>query len=304
MKGRILLVDDEEIVIRSCQRILRDDEYRIDIARDGLQALERVNENEYDVLILDIKMPKMDGIEVLRRVKEARPDIDVIMITGLHDISMAVQAMKLGALDYLPKPFEPEDLQMLVARAFDRRALLQGSLISEDQASTSYHFENIIGSSAAMQKVFRLIAHCAPTNSTVMLRGESGTGKELVARAIHYNSLRKNQPFVPVDCTSLSEGLLESELFGHVKGSFTGAVSKAGLCSWMRLVTSRSPRRPSFYDLSKNVNSRQWETPAPRKSIFGWLPPPTRTSRAWWLMGNSGMTSITGSISFQSRFRH
>jgi DNA-binding NtrC family response regulator len=160
MKGRILLVDDEEIVIRSCQRILRDDEYRIDIARDGLQALERVNENEYDVLILDIKMPKMDGIEVLRRVKEARPDIDVIMITGLHDISMAVQAMKLGALDYLPKPFEPEDLQMLVARAFDRRALLQGSLISEDQASTSYHFENIIGSSAAMQKVFRLIAHC------------------------------------------------------------------------------------------------------------------------------------------------
>ncbi|NCF63196.1 MAG: response regulator [Gammaproteobacteria bacterium] len=230
MKGRILLVDDEEIVIRSCQRILRDDEYRIDIARDGLQALERVNENEYDVLILDIKMPKMDGIEVLRRVKEARPDIDVIMITGLHDISMAVQAMKLGALDYLPKPFEPEDLQMLVARAFDRRALLQGSLISEDQASTSYHFENIIGSSAAMQKVFRLIAHCAPTNSTVMLRGESGTGKELVARAIHYNSLRKNQPFVPVDCTSLSEGLLESELFGHVKGSFTGAVSnKKGL---------------------------------------------------------------------------
>jgi transcriptional regulator with GAF, ATPase, and Fis domain len=138
--------------------------------------------------------------------------------------------MKLGALDYLPKPFEPEDLQLLVSRAFDRRARLQGNLGPEDEVSTSYHFENIIGSSAAMQKVFRLIAHCAPTNSTVMLRGESGTGKELVARAIHYNSLRKNQPFVPVDCTSLSEGLLESELFGHVKGSFTGAVSnKKGL---------------------------------------------------------------------------
>ena len=230
MKGRILLVDDEEIVIRSCQRILRDGDYLIDVARDGLAALGMVNENEYDVLILDIKMPKMDGIEVLRRVKEARPDIDVIMITGLHDISTAVQAMKLGALDYLPKPFEPEDLQLLVSRAFDRRARLQGNLGLEDEVSTSYHFENIIGSSAAMQKVFRLIAHCAPTNSTVMLRGESGTGKELVARAIHYNSLRKNQPFVPVDCTSLSEGLLESELFGHVKGSFTGAVSnKKGL---------------------------------------------------------------------------
>jgi len=230
MSGRILLVDDEEIVLRSCQRILRDGDYEIDVSRDGLDALGKVNENDYDILILDIMMPKMDGIEVLRRVKEARPDIDVIMITGLHDIEIAVKAMKFGALDYLPKPFEPEDLQMLVSRAFDRRARLQGNLKLENQSNTSYHFENIIGSSSAMQKVFRLIAHSAPTNSTVMLRGESGTGKELIARAIHYNSLRKDQPFVPVDCTSLSENLLESELFGHVKGSFTGAVAnKIGL---------------------------------------------------------------------------
>jgi len=230
MKGRILIVDDEEIVLRSCQRILRGDDYQIDVARDGLAALGLVNENDYDVLILDIKMPKMDGIEVLRRVKEARPDIDVVMITGLHDIGTAVQAMKLGALDYLPKPFEPEDLQMLVAKAFDRRATLNGTLDLENEDNSSYHFENIIGSSVPMQHVFRLIARCAPTNSTVMVRGESGTGKELIARAIHYNSLRKNQPFVAVDCTSLSENLLESELFGHVKGSFTGAVSnKKGL---------------------------------------------------------------------------
>jgi len=230
MKGRILIVDDEEIVLRSCQRILRDDDYQIDVARDGLEALGLVNENDYDVLILDIKMPKMDGIEVLRRVKEARPDIDVVMITGLHDIGTAVQAMKLGALDYLPKPFEPEDLQMLVAKAFDRRATLGGMLNPENEDSSSYHFENIIGSSVPMQDVFRLIARCAPTNSTVMVRGESGTGKELIARAIHYNSLRKDRPFVPVDCTSLSENLLESELFGHVRGSFTGAVSnKKGL---------------------------------------------------------------------------
>jgi DNA-binding NtrC family response regulator len=230
MKGRILLVDDEEIVLRSCQRILGKNDYEIDVANNGLAALGMVNENEYDVLILDIKMPKMDGIEVLRRVKEARPDIDIIMITGLHDIETAVQAMKLGALDYLPKPFEPDELQMLVARAFDRRASLQGNLKLESRTSAKYHFENIIGASVPMQRVYRLIAHCAPTNSTVMLRGESGTGKELVARAIHYNSLRKDRPFVPVDCTSLSENLLESELFGHVKGSFTGAVSnKKGL---------------------------------------------------------------------------
>jgi DNA-binding NtrC family response regulator len=227
MKGRILLVDDEAIVLRSCQRILGD-AYEVDTARDGLEALVKVNENDYDVLILDIKMPKMDGVEVLRRVKEARPDVDVIMITGLHDITTAVKAMKLGALDYLPKPFEPEELEMTVARAFDRRAALQGTA-SDDEASR-YRFENIIGDSPAMQAVFRLVARCAPTNSTVMLRGESGTGKELIARAIHYNSLRKDRPFVPVDCTSLSESLLESELFGHVKGSFTGAVSnKKGL---------------------------------------------------------------------------
>ena len=123
MKGRILIVDDEPIVLRSCQRILRGEDYEIDVCGDGLSALGMINENDYDVLILDIKMPRMDGIEVLRRVKEARPDIDVIMITGLHDIGTAVQAMKLGALDYLPKPFEPEQLQMLVERAFDRQAV-------------------------------------------------------------------------------------------------------------------------------------------------------------------------------------
>lgn len=229
MSGRILLVDDEEIVLESCRRILARGGYEIDAARDGLAALERVNEADYDLLILDIKMPRMDGIEVLRRVKEARPDIDIIMITGLHDIETAVRAMKLGALDYLPKPFEPSDLKMLVEKVFDQRAARHGE--PELQAAgASYRFENIIGTSAAMQKVYRLIAYCAPTNSTVILRGESGTGKELIARAIHYNSLRKDHPFVPVDCTSLSESLLESELFGHVKGSFTGAIAdKKGL---------------------------------------------------------------------------
>jgi DNA-binding NtrC family response regulator len=230
MTGHILLVDDEEIVLRSCQRILRGEDYDIDVARDGLTALGMVNEKDYDVLVLDIMMPKMDGLEVLRRVKESRPDIEVLMITGLNEIGTAVKAMKLGAFDYLPKPFEPEDLKLLVGRAFDRANRLQAGRSGEAESGASYHFENIIGDSDAMQRVFRLVAHCAPTNSTVMLRGESGTGKEVIARAIHYNSLRKDQPFVPVDCTSLTESLLESELFGHVKGSFTGATAnKKGL---------------------------------------------------------------------------
>jgi DNA-binding NtrC family response regulator len=230
MNGRILIVDDEEIVLRSCQRILRDGGYQIDLAREGYVALQMVSETDYDVLILDIMMPKMDGLEVLRRVKEARPDIEVIMITGLNEISTAVKAMKLGAFDYLPKPFEPEDLRLLVSRALDRRNRLQADLPQDGAADTHYHFENIIGNSPAMQRVFRLVAQCAPTSSTVMLRGESGTGKEVIAKAIHYNSLRKDRPFVAVDCSSLSENLLESELFGHVKGSFTGATGdKKGL---------------------------------------------------------------------------
>ena len=230
MKGRILVADDEEIVIQSCLRVLSGGGFQVDAARDGLEALKAIDENGYDVLILDIKMPKMNGMEVLQRVKEAHPDIDVIMITGLHEIETAVAAMKLGAFDYLPKPFEPEELELVVARAFERRQLLQENISLKSEVSAKYRFENIIGSSPQMQAVYRLIARCAPTNSTVILRGESGTGKELIARAIHYNSLRKDRPFVTVDCTALSESLLESELFGHVKGSFTGAISnKKGL---------------------------------------------------------------------------
>jgi DNA-binding NtrC family response regulator len=153
------------------------------------------------------------------------PDIDVIMITGLADIETAVRSMKLGAFDYLHKPFDPDELKLVVERAFERRRLLRENLDLKNEVSSKYRFENIIGSSPQMQGVYRLIAKCAPTNSTVLLTGESGTGKELVARAIHYNSLRRDMSFVPVDCTSMSESLMESELFGHVKGSFTGAVA-------------------------------------------------------------------------------
>ncbi len=230
MSGKILVVDDEEIVVKSCLRILGETDYAVDAVRSGMEALQKLDETHYDVLVLDIMMPKMDGLEVLQRVKESHPDIDVIMVTGLSEIETAVHSMKLGAFDYLPKPFDPEALKLLVGRAFEKRRLQQENLNLKNEVSSKYRFENIIGSSTQMQSVYRLIAKCAPTNSTVLLRGESGTGKELVARAIHYNSLRKDRAFVPVDCGSLSEQLLESELFGHVKGSFTGAVAnKRGL---------------------------------------------------------------------------
>ncbi len=225
MSARILVVDDEEIVIRSCLRILAGDEYQVEAVQDGREALRKIEENACDVMILDIMMPNIDGLEVLRRVKETHPNIDVIMVTGLSQIDTAVQAMKLGAFDYISKPFEPDELKLVVQRALERRRLLQENFNLKNEVSSKYRFENIIGLSPQMQAVYRLVAQCAPTSSTVLITGESGTGKELIARAIHYNSLRKDKPFVPVDCNSLSENLLESELFGHVKGSFTGAVS-------------------------------------------------------------------------------
>lgn len=225
MSVRILIVDDEEIVVRSCRRILSDSIYAVDSTLDGLEALRKVDETEYDLMILDIMMPGIDGLEVLQQVKERHPDIDVIMVTGLSQIQTAVKAMKLGAFDYLSKPFDPDELKHVVERALERRRLLQENRNLKTEVGSKYRFENIIGASAPMQAVYGLIAKCAPTNTTVLITGESGTGKEMIARAIHYNSLRKDQPFVTVDCNTLSENLLESELFGHTKGSFTGAVT-------------------------------------------------------------------------------
>lgn len=229
MTAKVLIIDDEEVIRLSCVRILEEGDYETDVASNGFDGLTKIKESSYDVLILDIMMPKIDGLEVLQRVKESYPEIAVIMVTGLSQIETAVQSMKLGAFDYIPKPFDPDQLLDVVERACARRRQLDAASDDQDKNST-YHFESIIGSSEAMQQVFSLIAKGAPTNSTVLITGDSGTGKELVAQAIHYNSLRRNQPFIPVDCASLTESLLESELFGHVKGAFTGAVgNKKGL---------------------------------------------------------------------------
>ena len=230
MSARILVVDDEEVVLASCRRALGNGERVVETASSGTEALEKIEEAHYDVILLDIKMPDLDGLEVLQRVKESHPDIEVVMVTGLSQIETAVRSMKLGAFDYVPKPFDPDELAVVVDRALEHRRLLQENVSLKSALGSKYRFENIIGASPRMQEVFRLVAQCAPTNTTVLITGESGTGKELIARAIHYNSLRKDKPIVPVDCMSLSENLLESELFGHVKGAFTGAVvNKRGL---------------------------------------------------------------------------
>src|SRR5450830_1276490 len=225
MSARILVVDDEEIVLLSCKRSLNSEAYSVDTVLDGWEALRKIDDIDYDLIILDIMMPKCDGLEVLQHVKECHPGIEVIMMTGLSQVQTAVKAMKLGAFDYLSKPFDPDELVHVVQRALERRQLLAENRHLKSEVHTKYRFDNIIGASPSMQAVYALIAKCAPTNSTVLITGESGTGKEMIARAIHYNSLRKDQPFVTVDCNTLSENLLESELFGHTKGSFTGAVA-------------------------------------------------------------------------------
>src|SRR5665811_2298315 len=239
MSARILIADDEEIVIRSCLRILDGDDFQVEAVQDGREALRKIEENPYDVLILDIMMPNMDGLEVLRRVKETHPNVDVIMITGLSQIDTAVQAMKLGAFDYISKPFEPDELKLVVQRALERRRLLQENLTLKSELSSKYRFENIIGLSPQMQAVYRLIAQCAPTSSTVLITGESGTGKELIARAIHYNSLRKDKPFVAVDCNALSENLLESKLLRVLQErEFRAVGDTRTLIANFRLVTA------------------------------------------------------------------
>jgi DNA-binding NtrC family response regulator len=230
MSARILVIDDEEVVLRSCQRILADDAHVVETASGSLEGLRKVDGGGFDLVVLDIKMPHKDGIEVLRDIKEKHPEVEVIMVTGLSEVQTAVKAMKLGAFDYLSKPFDPDELQHVVDRALERQRLKRENRDLKTEVSAKYRFENIIGSSPAMQAMFKLIVQCAPTNATVLITGESGTGKEVIARAIHHNSLRADNPFVAVDCSTLNEELFESELFGHVKGAFTGAVAaKRGL---------------------------------------------------------------------------
>lgn len=228
--GKVLVVDDEIIVCQSCQRILEKSGYEVTTVLNGKEALEKIKEEIFDIAIVDLKMPGIDGMKVLQRIREEHPEIMVIMITGYSTVETAVKAMKLGAFDYVSKPFTPDELDMIVRNALERKKLLWENRYLRGQLQEKYRFNNIIGKSKRMQEVYRIMEKVAPTDSTVIIYGESGTGKELVARAIHYNSPRKDKPFISVDCGALSESLLESELFGHIRGSFTDAVvTKPGL---------------------------------------------------------------------------
>lgn len=223
---KILIVDDEEIQRVSLQDDLRDAGYEAIAMESPQLVLELINKESFDVILSDLKMPGMDGIALLQRIREIQPDATVIMMTAYATVETAVQAMKLGAYDYLTKPFSTDELLLILKRVQKYRRVVAENVQLKKQIETRHSFGKIIGKSAAMQEVYNQLEIVAPTDSTVLIEGETGTGKEMVANAIHYNSLRKDKPFVKVSCAMLSREILESELFGHERGAFTGAVKQ------------------------------------------------------------------------------
>jgi two-component system response regulator PilR (NtrC family) len=231
-KARVLIVDDEKSMRDLLSITLEKEGYDVSSATGGEAAIEMLHRDSVDVVITDLRMPKVDGLQVLRAAKEISPDTTVIMITAVASTESAVEAMKLGAYDYITKPFKLDEVNLIVRNALERKRLRDENLYLRRQLETQHRFENIIGKSGRITEVFDTIRKIADSPSTAMITGESGTGKELVARAIHFNSFRRDKPFVSVNCGAIPEGLMESELFGHVRGAFTGAVSnKVGLFS-------------------------------------------------------------------------
>jgi DNA-binding NtrC family response regulator len=225
MRPVILIVDDDP-GLRESFRLILEESYELVDATDGRQALEIVRSREVDLVLLDIRLPEMDGIEVLERIKALDEQVEVVLVTAVKTVRTAVAAMKLGAFDYVTKPFEEDDLLSVVRRALEKRSLEREVVFLRSELARRHEFGEIVGAHAEMQKLFRLIAQVARTSTTVLITGESGTGKELIARAIHRQGPRRDKPFVAVNPAALSETLLESELFGHEKGAFTGAFQR------------------------------------------------------------------------------
>jgi two-component system NtrC family response regulator/two-component system response regulator HydG len=228
-KGRVVVIDDEVNAASALQTLLEEDGYEVARAHEGASGLQLLEKTDPDVVLTDLRMPGMDGLELLNRIKEIRPETMVILMTAYGTVKTAVKAMKLGAEDYLGKPIDVEELEVILQRAVERKRLLEEARLLRERLDQKYNLENLVGESPGMLAAFKTIRQVASSSSSVLLLGESGTGKELFAQALHQNSPRRAKPFVRVACAALPETLLESELFGHEKGSFTGALySRAG----------------------------------------------------------------------------
>jgi len=228
--ARILIIDDDPAMVSVISDICQERGHQTIAYASGQKALENLAAHAPQLVISDLRMDKVGGLDILRECRDVLPQTPVILITAYKTVETALEAMKLGAYDYITKPFKVDELQLTIQRALDNQSLVRENRNLRQIVKEKYRFENIIGTSTKMQEIYNLIAKVADTDSTILIQGESGTGKELVARALHFNSTRQHQPFVAINCSALPENLLESELFGHKKGSFTGAVQdKIGL---------------------------------------------------------------------------
>lgn len=225
MKSKILIVDDEKVIRESVSLVLTEEGYETEMASNGSEALKFLNEQDYDILITDLKMPGMDGIELIKKSMKICPQTSVIIITAHASVESAIESLRIGAFDYILKPFDFDDLILKVQRLLKHKELALENQALRKEVDEKYNFNNIIGQSQEMQEVFKLIKKVSSTKGNVLITGKSGTGKELVARAIHFNSPRKNKRFVAINCGAIVGTLMESEFFGHKKGSFTGAIN-------------------------------------------------------------------------------
>ncbi len=223
MEKKILVVDDEISHCKMLEAVLTEEGYTIYTACNGMEAIEMFEHNFYDLVLMDIRMQGMDGVEALKKMKGVNPNLPVIMMTAYASLKTAIETLKTGASDYLTKPLNTDELIFLIRKTLNHTKLIEENKLLKKRLNEQYLYPEIIGSCPAIKKTFDIINHVAPTDATVLILGKSGTGKELFANAVHENSLRKSQPFVKINCAALPETLLESELFGHVKGSFTGA---------------------------------------------------------------------------------
>jgi two-component system, NtrC family, response regulator HydG len=221
--GAVLVVDDQKNMRATTALLLRQAGHRVDEAEDGAAALERLSRGAYDVVLTDLRMPSMDGLALLRAAQREAPQTQVVVMTAYGTIEAAVEAMRLGAADFVTKPFKEDELLLRVGKALERRRLLGEVSLYAEEFRKRHGLEHVVGRSAAMREVLERVVRVGPTDATVLITGESGTGKELVARALHVTSRRSARPFVPVNCAAITETLLESELFGHARGAFTGA---------------------------------------------------------------------------------
>jgi len=224
MRQKILVVDDDNLVNEFITETLNRAGYEVLSASSGAEALTLMEDEEFDLVLTDVRMPEMDGIALLTKIKDLSPDTVVVVITAYGTVKNAVDAMKKGAYDYILKPFSPDEIEIIVRRGLEHRALQFENKVLRAQIRDKYSFENIVGQNRRLLDIFDLIETAANSRATILLTGESGTGKELVAKAIHYNSSRRDKPFIRVNCAALPENLIEAELFGHEKGAFTGAI--------------------------------------------------------------------------------